>query len=283
MIGTERRPLGLRQRTTGARGHGRRRSASTRPPVTNRAYREFVEAGGYDDARLLDDAGWAWRQEAGLVAPQFWRRDGDGAWTRRRYGRTERSAARRTRAARVLVRGRRVRPLVAVRASRPRRSGRSPPRARRPSTPTSGAPGRTASRRPMRSRAHPDSVSKWGVHRMLGDVWEWTASDFRALPGLRVLPVPRVLRGVLRARLQGAARRVVGDAPAARCARRSATGTTRSAARSSPASAARATLDRRCAVTSPTSVRPSRSTQLLFGAPHSLCEQARTPAAPGLG
>src|SRR4029079_5372482 len=56
-------------------------------PVTNRAYREFVEAGGYDDARLWDDAGWAWRQEAALVAPQFWSPEGGDAWSRRRFGR----------------------------------------------------------------------------------------------------------------------------------------------------------------------------------------------------
>ena len=96
------------------------------------------------------------------------------------------------------------------------------------------------------------------------------------LPGLRVLPVPRVLRGVLRPRVQGAARRVVGDASRPRCARRSATGTTPSAARFSPASAARATLDAH--VPSPRVPRSSRrAPPAVFGEPHSLCEQARTP------
>ena len=61
------------------------------------------------------------------------------------------------------------------------------------------------------------------------------------LPRLRGLPLPRVLRGLLRRRVQGAARQLLGDPPARRPARASATGTCRSAARSSPACAARGT------------------------------------------
>jgi len=60
-----------------------------RTPVTNSQYRAFVEDGGYDDARLWGAAGWAWRQETEAAAPQFWRREGSGDWSRRRYGRQE--------------------------------------------------------------------------------------------------------------------------------------------------------------------------------------------------
>src|SRR5205085_753076 len=35
-------------------------------PVTNTAYVEFVDAGGYDDPRWWTPAGWDWRREAGL-------------------------------------------------------------------------------------------------------------------------------------------------------------------------------------------------------------------------
>src|SRR5207253_521969 len=55
-------------------------------PVTNRQYLGFIEAGGYHDPRWWTEAGWAHRQEAALSAPQFWSREGAGAWSVRRYG-----------------------------------------------------------------------------------------------------------------------------------------------------------------------------------------------------
>ena len=54
-------------------------------PVTNGAYAAFVDAGGYDDPRWWSERGWTHKIEAGLVAPQFWTRDG-AAWWRRRFG-----------------------------------------------------------------------------------------------------------------------------------------------------------------------------------------------------
>jgi gamma-glutamyl hercynylcysteine S-oxide synthase len=60
-----------------------------RTPVTNSQYGAFVDDGGYTDSRLWGVDGWAWRQETGAAAPQFWRREGGGDWSRRRYGRHE--------------------------------------------------------------------------------------------------------------------------------------------------------------------------------------------------
>src|SRR5680860_1527627 len=54
-------------------------------PVTNAAYLEFVDAGGYDDARWWSDDGWAWRRETGAEHPEFWSSH-DGVWMRRRFG-----------------------------------------------------------------------------------------------------------------------------------------------------------------------------------------------------
>ena len=76
-------------------------------PVTNGQHRRFVEDGGYDEPRWWTDTGWKWRQEAGLVAPQFWRPDG-GGWTRLQFGRVEPLPRRRARAARRLARSRRL-------------------------------------------------------------------------------------------------------------------------------------------------------------------------------
>jgi iron(II)-dependent oxidoreductase len=154
--------------------------------VTNADYQHFVAAGGYDDPAHWTDAGWAWRSEAGLVAPQHWARDADGCWTRRRFGRTEP-----------------VPPTEPVQHvcwyeadAYARWSG-----ARLPSeaewevaaqgTPLQGAdlwhdgPRRFA---PATVDAPDTVVSTHGVHGMLGGVWEWTASDFRAHPGFRAFP-----------------------------------------------------------------------------------------------
>ena len=101
-------------------------------PVTNARVRASSSTPAATTTRALDRrrVGVAHRGRA-RSHPQFWTRDADGGWTRRRFGRAEPLPARRAGAARVLVRGRRVRPLGAARGSRPRPSGRAPRRARR--------------------------------------------------------------------------------------------------------------------------------------------------------
>ena len=140
-------------------------------------------------------AGWAWRQEAGLVAPQFWRRDGDG-WARLAVRRRRAAARRRARAARRLVRGRRLRPLgrqAPAHRGRVGEGGRFDPP---PAQPPLAVGRRRAHRRhanlgqrhlgPAPVGAYPDGVSAVGCHQMVGDVWEWTVERLPRLPGLRV-------------------------------------------------------------------------------------------------
>ena len=43
-----------------------------RYPVTNTEYNEFIAAGGYADRKLWSPEGWHWRDESGLVAPGGW-------------------------------------------------------------------------------------------------------------------------------------------------------------------------------------------------------------------
>jgi len=157
-------------------------------PVTNGAYLEFVEAGGYADDTLWTRNGREWRDEAHLRAPQFWARADTGAWTRRRYGRVEAlpldepvqhvcwyeaDAYARWRGTRLPTeveweRAAQGAPLAAANLwpQGPHRFGPSPVGSR------------------------PDGASDCGAHQMLGDVWEWTSSDFHPYPGFRAFPYP---------------------------------------------------------------------------------------------
>ena len=182
-------------------------------PVTNRAYARVRRR------RRLRRRARLERRRAGRGArkptrgPQFWRRDGDGA------GASRASAAPRT-----------VPPDEPVQhvcwyeadafarwaggGCRPRPSGRSP---RRGSSPDARQPlARRAApvRARRRSAPRPGAVSTVGRAR---DARRRVGVDrvrLPPLPGLRP-SLPGVLRGVLRARVQGAARRFLGHPPAA--------------------------------------------------------------------
>lgn len=52
------------------------RFAIARHPTTVEAYREFIEAGGYTDARWWSKRGAAWRRRHGITQPTFWGRAG---------------------------------------------------------------------------------------------------------------------------------------------------------------------------------------------------------------
>jgi iron(II)-dependent oxidoreductase len=121
-------------------------------PVTNGAYLEFVEAGGYDDARWWSAAGWAWRREAGLTAPQFWQRSAAG-WRRRRFGCDQ-----------PLPLDEPVQHVCWYEAD---------------------AYARFAGRRlPTEAEWEHAAADLHGV----GSVWEWTATDFAGYPGFRSFP-----------------------------------------------------------------------------------------------
>ena len=46
-------------------------------PVSNGEFMEFVEAGGYHDAKLWSEAGWNFIRKEGIEAPKHWETNGD--------------------------------------------------------------------------------------------------------------------------------------------------------------------------------------------------------------
>ncbi len=250
-------------------------------PVTNAAFVEFVDAGGYDDSRWWTDEGWAWRTEAGLAHPQFWIRAEDGRWTRERFGRLEPVPGRE--------------PVQHVGwfeadAYARWRGARLPTeieweKAAAGASEAGGMfhPGRRFG--PDEVGAHPEGRELVGLPRPAGRSLGVDRERLRGLPRLPLVPLPRVLRGVLRlgplrvrAELQGASRVVRGPRRRSRAASRSATGICRSADRSSPASAARPTPEplRMCRHLAYVGL-PVVLRSLLFDAPHALVHQAQHP------
>jgi iron(II)-dependent oxidoreductase len=168
-------------------------------PVTNERYAAFVADGGYDDERWWSPAGWAWRQEEGLEAPLFWRRGGAGEWWRLRFGVLEpvpphepvqhvcwyeadayaRWAGRRLPTEAVWEKAAAFDPSTG--ASRRWPWGNADPD---PSRANLG--GRHLG--PAEVGAYPAGASALGCQQMVGDVWEWTASDFAPHPGFAAFP-----------------------------------------------------------------------------------------------
>ncbi|MFK8908959.1 ergothioneine biosynthesis protein EgtB [Streptomyces sp. YS-3] len=167
-------------------------------PVTCGAYLRFIEDGGYTDERWWNPKGWAMVRRNGLTAPLFWRREG-GQWLRRRFGVTEpvpldepvlhvswyeadayaRWAGRRLPTEEEWEKAARYDPA----------SGRSRRYPWGDADPTSDRANLGQRHlRPAPAGAYPAGASPLGVRQLIGDVWEWTSSDFMPYPGFVAFP-----------------------------------------------------------------------------------------------
>jgi iron(II)-dependent oxidoreductase len=170
-----------------------------RTPVTNRAYLEFVAAGGYRDDSAWSEEGRAWRDDAALAHPEFWRAGPDGSFGRRRFGQWEpvppnepvqhvcwyEADAFARWVDKRLPTETEWEYAASWDAAR-RRKYRYPWGDETADAARANLGGRRFGPDPVGT--HPRGVSPAGCHQMVGDVWEWTATEFTGYPGFTAFP-----------------------------------------------------------------------------------------------
>jgi iron(II)-dependent oxidoreductase len=170
-----------------------------RTAVTQKQFLEFVKAGGYADGKYWCPAGWKWRQEAHAENPVYWRRSSGGEWQRREFDQWVTLEPHRPvihvnwyeADAYCRWAGRRLPTEAEWEAAastepNPGGNGFSP---RKREFPWGEVPPAAAKARlDARNRgcadvsAYPAGDSPSGCRQMIGNVWEWTTSDFRPYP-----------------------------------------------------------------------------------------------------
>jgi iron(II)-dependent oxidoreductase len=137
-----------------------------RTPVTNAAYAAFIE-------------------DTGVQLPMYWEGDGEGGWVRAAMGRTEPVDP--------------AHPVIHVSWEEAdafaRWAGKRLPTEAEWEVAATGANRDRANLDELSfgcapAGAYGDAPSHCGAVQMLGDVWEWTASDFIAYPGFEAFPYP---------------------------------------------------------------------------------------------
>lgn len=165
-----------------------------RAPVTNAEFAAFVDDGGYARRDWWSEAGWAWRETARADRPVYWERASGGRWLERLYDELEplhehlpvlhvnwyEAEAYCNWAGRRLPTEAEWE-MAAATDGLSERKRRFPWGDTAPSAEEGNLDWRAGGRLPV--DALPAGDSGFGCRQMIGNVWEWTASNFSPYPG----------------------------------------------------------------------------------------------------
>ncbi len=173
-----------------------------RYPVTVGEYKEFIEAGGYENAQLWSERGTQWLDDEPHHAPLNWEQRDGTRWRVSPSGATridsipdeilchvthfEAEAYANWRGARLPTEAEWEK---AARFDPATGQSRRNPWGNTPATAAHANIDQLAWH-PSRIGAYPSAASPGGAQHMIGDVWEWTSSGFEAYPGFRAFPYP---------------------------------------------------------------------------------------------
>jgi iron(II)-dependent oxidoreductase len=168
-----------------------------RTPITNATYLTFVEGGGYERREWWSDEGWAWKQDYDISRPLGWTADHGAEW--RLSGLESLHPGRPVVhlswfEADAFARGHDARLPTeqewekAATWDQERARARAHPWGDEPPDPSRHANLDGLCGGPAVAGAHPEGASPYGCLGMIGDVWEWTTSDFDGYPGFVAYP-----------------------------------------------------------------------------------------------
>ncbi len=168
-------------------------------PVTNGEFLNFMLDQGYSNPQYWTDKGWEWVQSGNIKSPLFWSQDSKGSWIRNRFGWEEAIDPQEPvqhvswYEADAFARWTNKRLPTEVEWEKAASwDPKSNSKARFPwgnADPDDSKANLNHLRfGPTRIGTYPNSVSKYGIHQMIGDVWEWVGNNFTPYPGYQSFP-----------------------------------------------------------------------------------------------
>jgi iron(II)-dependent oxidoreductase len=168
-----------------------------RTPITNASFLTFVEGGGYERREWWSDEGWSWKEDYDITRPGGWTNDLGAEWRLNGFEPIapdrpvvhiswfEADAFARAHGLRLPTE---TEWEKAATWDQELGLARAQPWGEQPVIAGVHANVDQLSRGPAAAGACPDGASPYGCLCMIGDVWEWTATDFGGYPGFEPFP-----------------------------------------------------------------------------------------------